>query len=511
MGAGRSVQLRLLDGPLLAEGHRGQQRLRREKLERQLAVSALASQVAHDIKSPLAALDVVEKDLAPLGEATRILVRSAVGRIRDIANNLIETNREIKASIDEASAPSELPAAPPAATVELLSSQIDALITEKRLQFRGKIGVEIEANLGAASYGLFARIVPTEFKRDLSNLINNAVEAVGEKGRVRTDLTSMDGQVIVRVRDNGKGIAPDLLARLGRRGETHGKPGGLGLGIHHAKLDADAWGGALEIESEPGKGTTVLLRLPKAQPPAWFVAKLELKPGSPVVVLDDDSSIHQVWQGRFDALRAKERGVEVLHFSAPAEFRAWVHGNPEAAGKALYLTDHELVGYSETGLSLVEEMSLGDRAILVTSHFDEEKVLSECLRLNARMIPKGLAGFVPIVIDAPEETRTGPDAVLVDDDALVHMTWKMAAKSKGLELMAFSTSKELLAALSGLPKDTPFYLDSELGDGVQGKRVAQDLHAQGFSNLYLATGRAPDSFPHMPWIKQVVGKEPPWS
>lgn len=39
--------------------------------------------------------------------------------------------------------------------------------------------------------------------------------------------------------------------------------------------------------------------------------------------------------------------------------------------------------------------------------------------------------------------------------------------------------------------------------------MAQDLHAQGFSNLYLATGLAPDSFPHMPWIKQVVGKEPP--
>ena len=482
-----------------------------KKLERQLAVSALASQVAHDIKSPLAALDVVERDLSQLGEGTRLLVRSAVGRIRDIANNLIETNREIQAAIDEAAGAPAFHVGKEPATIELISSHIDPLITEKRLQFRGKIGIEIEARLGAASYGLFARIVPTEFKRDLSNLINNAVEAVGDKGLVRTDLTLIDGQVVVRVRDNGKGIAPDLLARLGRRGETHGKPDGLGLGIHHAKLDAEAWGGSLDIQSEPGKGTTILLRLPQAQPPAWFVPKLDLKPGSPVVVLDDDSSIHQVWQGRFDALRAKERGVEILHFSTPAEFRAWVRGNPGASQKALYLMDYELVGHTETGLSLIEELNLGDRAILVTSHSDEKKVLSECLRLNARMIPKGLAGFVPVGVDVPGGPRTGPDAVLVDDDALVHMTWKLAAKSKGIELLTFSTSRELLTAVGGLPKNTPFYLDSELGDGIEGKQVAQDLYAQGFLNLYLATGRAPDSFPQMPWIKQVVGKEPPWS
>lgn len=369
----------------------------REKLERQLAVSALASQVAHDIKSPLAALAVVEKDLSQLGEETRILLRSAVGRIRDIANNLIETNREIKASIGGSSGALANAPASPAPTVELLSSHVDSLITEKRLQFRAKGGVEIEARLGAPAYGLFARIVPSEFKRDLSNLINNAVEAVGENGKVGVDLNSADGRVILKVQDSGRGISPELLPRLGRRGVTSGKPGGLGLGLYHAKANLESWGGTLDIQSKPGAGTTVFVGLPKAQPPGWFAASLELEPDVPVVVLDDDSSIHQVWQSRLDSMRARDQGVEALHFSAPFEFRSWTKRDPRAKS-ALFLMDYELAGHKETGLSLIEELGLRDRAILVTSHSDEKDILAECLRLDVRMIPKGLAGFVPIAI-----------------------------------------------------------------------------------------------------------------
>ncbi|MDD5630257.1 MAG: 7TM diverse intracellular signaling domain-containing protein [Elusimicrobia bacterium] len=65
----------------------------RKELEQQIAISTLASQVAHDIRSPLAALDSVLKDVEQLPEAKRTVIRSAAGRIRDIANDLLEKNR----------------------------------------------------------------------------------------------------------------------------------------------------------------------------------------------------------------------------------------------------------------------------------------------------------------------------------------------------------------------------------------------------------------------------------
>jgi len=60
-----------------------------------------------------------------------------------------------------------------------------------------------------------------------------------------------------------------------------------------------------------------------------------------------------------------------------------------------------------------------------------------------------------------------------------------------------------------LDKNTPIFMDSQLGDGIRGENLARDLHARGFRNLYLATGNR-DALPPIPWVKEVVGKDAPW-
>jgi signal transduction histidine kinase len=325
----------------------------------------LSVQVAHDICSPLAALDTIFKDLSQLPEKRRLLLLGAAGRIRGIAENLLEKNWKSK----DASQGAE-----PVCTTQL-SSLIEPLIQEKRVQFRSKACVKIDFQADPGSDGLTAKVQPVEFQRMLSNLINNAVEAVGEQeGTVTASLASAAGKVLLKVQDDGKGIPAAVLARLCRRGETHGKAKGSGLGLHHAKTCAQSWGGSLEIDSEPGAGTCVTVRLPKAA-----------------------------------------------------------------------------------------------------------------------------------------ELKTGPDVVLLDDEPLVRMNWEVAAESKGLSFAAYKQPAEFLAAAAHLPKETAIYLDSDLGEGIQGEAIAKDLHARGFSNLHLATGHAPDLLPAMPWIKQVGGKEPPWN
>ena len=489
---------------LLSLGLAARIKLLKDRLAKQSAVSAFASQVAHDIRSPLAALDVLEKDLSKLPEGKRVLLRGAVARIRDIANSLLAKEQEVRAAAGE-SGPT--PAADERSSLELLSGLVDGILSEKRLQYRAKSGVTIEADFSGA-YGLFASVPPSAFKRDLSNLINNAVEAAGEKGRVVVSLAERDGDALLTVADDGAGIPAEVLSRLGQRGVTHGKAGGQGLGIYRAKADAEAWGGSLDIRSESGKGTSVALRLPCARPPSWFVPALAVSPGATVVVLDDDASIHQVWDDRFDAPRATGGQADVRHLFNARELRSWVTSHPERARAALYLVDYELIGESETGLDLIEELSLVDRAILVTSRAEERGLIERCARLGVRLIPKGLAGSVPL---KPTEEPKAPDAVLVDDDQLVHVTWQLAAEGQGRRLATYHSPERLLATVGTLPKETPIYLDSDLGNGVEGTRVARDLHDLGFRELYLATGRDRSALPRAPWIKRVVGKEPPWS
>ena len=58
-------------------------------------IAELAFQVSHDIRSPLAALDMAIQTLPELPEESRILIRSSLGRIKDITNNLLQKNPKI--------------------------------------------------------------------------------------------------------------------------------------------------------------------------------------------------------------------------------------------------------------------------------------------------------------------------------------------------------------------------------------------------------------------------------
>lgn len=470
-------------------------------------MSDFASQVAHDIRSPLAALDCAIGDVAQLPEDKRLLIRSSVWRIRDIANSLLHTRR--------AHAGESMPENLAPASAELLSSLIDPVVSEKRLQFRSQPRVEIELRLDAASYGIFAAVQPVEFKRLISNLVNNAVEALGESsGAVSVGLSSRDGRAIVSVQDNGKGIPPEVLARLGRRGETHGKVGGSGLGLHHARTSAESWGGRLELASEVGRGTTAALVLPLAPAPDWFVPEIRLTPGKAVVILDDDASTHQVWRSRLDAVKAAAQGVEIVHVSSAVDIRGWVKANEAKAEQALYLFDYELLGHRDTGLSLAEELGLGARVVLVTSRHEEPEVMAGCRRLKAGLIPKGLAGAVPMIVVAaplaPAAARERHDAVLIDDDPLTRMTWKMTAARLGKKLRSFESVAEFLKESDAIDRATPVYVDSELGNGAKGEVESLPIHGLGFGEVYLATGHGAKKFAGLAHLRGVVGKEPPW-
>jgi len=247
--------------------------------------------------------------------------------------------------------------------------------------------------------------------------------------------------------------------------------------------------------------------LPQSPAPEWFVSELALIPGQVVVILDDDTSIHHIWQGRLDSWRSAGM-VQTVHFSLPQEFRKWVDEDTIRAQNALYLLDYELLGYSESGLKLSEELGLGKQTILVTSRYEEPTILEGCRKLQARMIPKGLAGLVPIRIGKTVANQF--DAVLIDDDSLVHATWRISASKLGKKLQTFSTIKAFITQADTIDRQTPVYVDVELDEGHRGDMESVQIYRLGFNKIYLATGHEPEAFSELKHISGVVGKEPPW-
>ncbi|MEQ1666424.1 MAG: sensor histidine kinase, partial [Bdellovibrionales bacterium] len=296
------------------------------EIESVSAVAKIAKQVAHDIRSPLTALDVVMRTETGMSEEKRILARSAITRINDIANDLLEKNRDKENKIFRE--PSEQLKEKRTKSIVLLASLLESLLSEKRLQYRAMHNVDIEYQSAENTYGLFAEVDPIEFKRLISNIINNAVEALpNSRGKVELMLSGDKNNISIDIKDNGKGIPSHILPTLGTRGVSYGKnastESGTGLGLHHAKSTIESLGGHFEIQSEVGVGTVIKIIFKKVAAPNWFLEKLAIRRDSQIVVVDDDSSIHQIWKGRFESLQAKKYGVEILNFSSPTDLKNW--------------------------------------------------------------------------------------------------------------------------------------------------------------------------------------------
>jgi nitrogen fixation/metabolism regulation signal transduction histidine kinase len=107
------------------------------------------------------------------------------------------------------------------------------------------------------------RVDPDQILQVLHNLLRNAFEAVGRHGRARVSARRDGDELVVEVGDSGPGIPPEIRPHLFEPYFTT-KEAGTGLGLAISDRIVREHGGRIEVESEPGKGTTFSLRIPAA-------------------------------------------------------------------------------------------------------------------------------------------------------------------------------------------------------------------------------------------------------
>jgi signal transduction histidine kinase/ActR/RegA family two-component response regulator len=103
-------------------------------------------------------------------------------------------------------------------------------------------------------------------KQILLNLLSNAIKYNREAGEIRCSLECDDSErLVIHVRDTGAGMSAEQLARLfepfERLGAEHGEVEGTGLGLALSRRLAEAMAATLEVDSEPGRGSTFSIRL----------------------------------------------------------------------------------------------------------------------------------------------------------------------------------------------------------------------------------------------------------
>ena len=96
----------------------------------------------------------------------------------------------------------------------------------------------------------------------LTHLYMNASEAVKENGIIRISTHIIDEKIVIEVKDNGDGITPEFIDRIFDPFFST-KSGGTGLGLTNVQQIVNQHGGEINVESQPGDGTTFRISFPE--------------------------------------------------------------------------------------------------------------------------------------------------------------------------------------------------------------------------------------------------------
>lgn len=448
----------------------------------------IIEQIVHDIRSPIGALRMnLNESKHYLPEPYRVTFNKSVSRIDDIAYRLLNvmkpTQAEIENPLDKIKEPT------------LISNEILEVMAEKRYEYRER-SIDFGEHFSESAYFAFLNTNASDFKRMLSNLINNAVDAIQDKiGRVDVRVDVADDQIQIMVEDDGGGMPDEVKEKiLNNIAVTSGKANGHGIGFGQIRDTIKESEGQLAIESQEGEGTKIILTFPEVGAPDWVATHIQLFRSDTLVILDDDASIHDAWEARFQKVAPE---LPRHHFKEGKDAVAFINSFDEAAKKKLLLlTDFELLEQELHGLEVVEKTSV-KRSVLVTSHNDNPKVRKLAKAQNTKILPKPLAAHVPIEVkeaqaepaETKQETLHSADIVYVDDDEDILEVVSRAIRRRGKEVDAYSSVYKFLENKAKYSKDTKIILDNQFQrEYARGIEIAQELHEEGYTSLYLFSG-----------------------
>lgn len=216
--------------------------------------------IIHDLKNPMTSIIggisvVLEEDLdeAAKGKLLRIALHSCHLQM-ELLETLVDTSR-----LEFGELAPRLGPIRGKALVESCLKEIGGLASH--------LGVVIEKSEKMSGSGTFVGDEDL-LRRVLINLLQNAVKYTPKGGAVSLSITEEPDAIAMVVRDSGIGLSREQIARLFKKyyrveGGDQSVRRGSGIGLYFSKLVVEAHGGTIAVDSKPGSGTVVQIRLPR--------------------------------------------------------------------------------------------------------------------------------------------------------------------------------------------------------------------------------------------------------
>ena len=354
----------------------------RKRLEEELrhahkleALGKLAGGIAHDFNNLLVVILGHAEELAGELQGQAALV----ARVRDIE----------RAGREAARVTSQLLAFGRRQNLRFERVDLTGLVADVGGMLRRMAGPGIDFVLEPCGEPLVARVDPSQIIQVLLNLVSNARDAVEPGGRITVRCQREGSWAVIEVRDDGVGMAPEVLERVREPFFTTKPVGqGTGLGLSSAHGIVAQSGGELQLLSEPGRGTVVRVLLPVSEAPPTAppppAPSLLMKGRSRRVLLVDDQP--EILGHARAALR--RHGVEVI--TAPDGATALELAGDNCDGLSLLITDLRMPGMSGDELAAALRERCPDLPVLYMTGFAGD--LEELVGERAGLLRKPFSG-----------------------------------------------------------------------------------------------------------------------
>lgn len=348
-----------------------QEKERAVEYERFSSVGKIASQVAHDVRSPLSVLrtlftssNLVCHDTALLEAAKRSL-----RKIEYVLDDVLDTSRARQLTRSSVN----------------FKTLLERVVNHYQDEARSR-NVVVRCSV-APEWS----VVVDEYKmeRVLSNLVLNAVEAHDAPGEVVVAAAVVGQMAVVEVRDDGKGIPRSVMDKLWSH-ISYGKPHGTGLGLAYCKQVIEAHGGTIEVVSEVGRGTTFTIRIPNRvletkigqcvfdqEQPASFTSVAAR--GQRFLIVDDDPAI----RAQLTKLIDDRGGRVVFEAASPEQVVSTPHISDRSVDAAII--DYHYEGSTSDGIDVIHYLKAKGihRLHLCTGYADDPEVCRRAIAAGA--------------------------------------------------------------------------------------------------------------------------------
>lgn len=253
-------QITMLSAANAARRSRNRQYTARAALQHeQLAVKQrdqFLAMLGHELRNPLAAISMASQmELDEDSVAYRGIIERQARHLTRLVDDLLDVSRVTSGKIVLQRSTLDLN--------EVITRALEAVQPTLLAQ---KLTVSVRASNGSVQ----VEADSVRLEQVVVNLLGNAAKYTPSAGQIEVTIDEQDGEAIIAVRDDGVGIAPDMLPRVfdlfaQAEGSLDRAKGGMGIGLTLVQNLVSLHGGSVRAESEGlGKGSTFIVRLPHA-------------------------------------------------------------------------------------------------------------------------------------------------------------------------------------------------------------------------------------------------------